>query len=164
LALQKCTYCSETRFQHQVFGTQHRKGGKVCWLFFLYLLRSLTLAQGLGKGGAKRYPKILCDNIRGVMKPTIHRSAHRGGVKHISGLIYEETRLENVHLFVFSSRLIPNPLPRSSAIQSHTPSMPSKRLPPLLMSSMLSSDQDTLSVVPVLRLPPLLPFIYVSPM
>ena len=36
------------------------------------------------------------------MKPAIHCLAHRGGVKHISGLIYEETHgvlkifLENV--------------------------------------------------------------------
>ncbi|XP_020611925.1 histone H4-like [Orbicella faveolata] len=45
--------------------------------------------KGLGKGGAKRHRKILRDNIQ-------------GGVKRISGLIYEETRgvlkvfLENV--------------------------------------------------------------------
>ncbi|ODM87545.1 Histone H4 [Orchesella cincta] len=48
--------------------------------------------KGLGKGGAKRHRKVLRDNIQ----------ARRGGVKRISGLIYEETRgvlkvfLENV--------------------------------------------------------------------
>jgi hypothetical protein len=82
--------------------------------------------QGLGKGGAKRHRKILRDNIQGVYlsliymllfyallfyvlivisgitKPAIRRLARRGGVKRISGLIYEETRgvlkifLENV--------------------------------------------------------------------
>ncbi|XP_051901380.1 histone H4-like [Pristis pectinata] len=54
--------------------------------------------KGLGKGGAKRHRKVLRDNISGITKPAIRR----GGVKRISGLIYEETRgvlkvfLENV--------------------------------------------------------------------
>ncbi|XP_044175894.1 histone H4-like [Acropora millepora] len=62
--------------------------------------------KGLGKGGAKRHRKILRDNIQGITKPAIRRCydrlARRGGVKRISGLIYEETRgvlkvfLENV--------------------------------------------------------------------
>jgi histone H2A/histone H4 len=86
--------------------------------------------KGLGKGGAKRHRKVLRDNIRtcnvvaahcglyfvlmlflfsilfiyteGITKPAIRRLARRGGVKRISGLIYEETRgvlkvfLENV--------------------------------------------------------------------
>ena len=66
--------------------------------------------KGLGKGGAKRHRKILRDNIQGIFqkliqgitKPAIRRLARRGGVKRISGLIYEETRgvlkvfLENV--------------------------------------------------------------------
>ncbi|KAL6465832.1 hypothetical protein MHYP_G00259650 [Metynnis hypsauchen] len=66
-------------------GTMNRKGGK-----------------GLGKGGAKRHRKVLRDNIQGITKPAIRRLARRGGVKRISGLIYEETRgvlkvfLENV--------------------------------------------------------------------
>ncbi|KAL9550997.1 trifunctional histidinol dehydrogenase [Mucor bainieri] len=53
--------------------------------------------KGLGKGGAKRHRKILR-----ITKPAIRRLARRGGVKRISGLIYEETRgvlkvfLENV--------------------------------------------------------------------
>ncbi|BHF60009.1 hypothetical protein SprV_0100297000 [Sparganum proliferum] len=55
-----------------------------------------------GKGGAKRHRKVLRDNIQGITKPAIRRLARRGGVKRISGLIYEETRgvlkvfLENV--------------------------------------------------------------------
>ena len=75
------------------------------------------------RGGAKRHRKILRDNIQGITKPAIRtcltlldatiatltrlslsvgRLARRGGVKRISGLIYEETRgvlkifLENV--------------------------------------------------------------------
>lgn len=48
--------------------------------------------KGLGKGGAKRHRKVLRDNINGVTKPAIRRLARRGGVKRISGLIYEETR------------------------------------------------------------------------
>ncbi|XP_063296623.1 histone H4-like [Pelobates fuscus] len=62
----------------------------------------LAEAKGLGKGGAKRHRKVLRDNIQGITKPAIRRLARRGGVKRISGLIYEETRgvlkvfLENV--------------------------------------------------------------------
>lgn len=59
-------------------------------------------AMGLGKGGAMRHRKVLRDNIQGITKPAIRRMARRGGVKRISGMIYEETRgvlkvfLENV--------------------------------------------------------------------
>ena len=59
-----------------------------------------------GKGGksfgAKRVHKTTKDVILGITKPAIRRLARRGGVKRISGLIYEETRnvlksfLENV--------------------------------------------------------------------
>ena len=58
--------------------------------------------KGLGKGGAKRHRKVLRDNLHGITKPAIRRLARKGGVKRISGLIYEETRsvlkvfLENV--------------------------------------------------------------------
>jgi histone H4 len=45
-----------------------------------------------GKGGAKRHRKVLRDNINGITKPAIRRLARRGGVKRISGLMYEETR------------------------------------------------------------------------
>lgn len=57
--------------------------------------------KGLGKGGAKRR-KVLKDTIQGVTKPAIRRLARRGGVKRISGMIYDEIRsvlkvfLENV--------------------------------------------------------------------
>lgn len=57
---------------------------------------------GKGKGGAKRHRKVMRDNIQGITKPAIRRLARRGGVKRISGLMYEETRtvlkvfLENV--------------------------------------------------------------------
>jgi histone H4 len=47
---------------------------------------------GKGKSGAKRHRKILRDNIQGITKPAIRRLARRGGVKRISGLIYDETR------------------------------------------------------------------------
>ena len=58
--------------------------------------------QPLGKGGATRTRRVLRDNISGITKPAIRRLARRGGVKRISGLIYDETRnvlktfLENV--------------------------------------------------------------------
>ncbi|VAH01917.1 unnamed protein product [Triticum turgidum subsp. durum] len=51
--------------------------------------------KGLGKGGAKRHRKVLRDNIQGITKPAIRRLARRGGVKRISGLIYEETYTEH---------------------------------------------------------------------
>ena len=60
------------------------------------------IGKSLGKGGTKRHRKILRDNIQGITKPAIRRLARRGGVKRISGLIYEETRnvlknfLENI--------------------------------------------------------------------
>ena len=63
---------------------------------------SQKLFPAAGKGGAKRHRKVLRDNIQGITKPAIRRLARRGGVKRISGLIYEETRsvlkvfLENV--------------------------------------------------------------------
>ena len=74
----------------------------------LHSSASLTKMSGRGKGGkggkggAKRHRKVLRDNIQGITKPAIRRLARRGGVKRISGLIYEETRgvlkvfLENV--------------------------------------------------------------------
>ncbi|XP_074816120.1 histone H4 [Natator depressus] len=49
-------------------------------------------SKGLRKGGAKRHRKALHDNIQGITKPAIRRLARRGGVKRVSGLIYEETR------------------------------------------------------------------------
>ncbi|MGH0117169.1 UNVERIFIED_CONTAM: hypothetical protein FKN15_029582 [Acipenser sinensis] len=58
--------------------------------------------KGFGKVGTKHYRKVLHDNIQGITKPAIHRLAHCGGLKRISGLIYEEARgvlkvfLENV--------------------------------------------------------------------
>jgi histone H4 len=50
----------------------------------------------------KRRREVLRDSIQGISKPAIRRLARRGGVKRISGLIYEATRsvlkgfLENV--------------------------------------------------------------------
>ena len=58
--------------------------------------------KGLRRGGAKHHRQGHRDNIHGITKPAIRRLARRGGVKRISGLIYEETRgvlkvfLENV--------------------------------------------------------------------
>ncbi|XP_065207107.1 histone H4-like [Planococcus citri] len=77
----------------------------VCVVFTVSLVKMTGRGKGgkgLGKGGAKRHRKVLRDNIQGITKPAIRRLARRGGVKRISGLIYEETRgvlkvfLENV--------------------------------------------------------------------
>ncbi|KAM7222694.1 histone-fold-containing protein [Rhypophila decipiens] len=45
-----------------------------------------------GKTGVKRHRKIIKDTIRGITKPAIRRLARRGGVKRISGAIYDLTR------------------------------------------------------------------------
>jgi len=89
VSLQSLTCISNLKYyktkQHKFIMSGRGKGGK-----------------GLGKGGAKRHRKVLRDNIQGITKPAIRRLARRGGVKRISGLIYEETRgvlkvfLENV--------------------------------------------------------------------
>ncbi|KEQ91422.1 hypothetical protein AUEXF2481DRAFT_33010 [Aureobasidium subglaciale EXF-2481] len=49
--------------------------------------------KGLGKSTAKRHRKILRDNIQGITKGSIRRMARRGGVKRISGSIYDEVRI-----------------------------------------------------------------------
>mmetsp|Transcript_84534 Transcript_84534/g.213174 ORF Transcript_84534/g.213174 Transcript_84534/m.213174 type:complete len:119 (+) Transcript_84534:75-431(+) len=46
----------------------------------------------VGKGGATRHRKVMKESIQGVTKPAIRRLARRGGVKRISGVIYEEVR------------------------------------------------------------------------
>ncbi len=60
-------------------------------------------AKPTGKGAPKRKISAWKKNcIQGITKPAIRRLARRGGVKRISGLMYEETRgvlkvfLENV--------------------------------------------------------------------
>jgi histone H4 len=47
--------------------------------------------KGLGKGkfSSKRHRMVQRDSIQGITKPAIRRLARRGGVKRISGLIYE---------------------------------------------------------------------------
>ena len=59
---------------------------------FGFCLQFLTLIQGLGKGGPKRHRKISRCCIQSIHEPSTRRIARRGGVKRISGFIYEETR------------------------------------------------------------------------
>lgn len=74
-----------------------------CLLFLndLYVARVLSSevvrsrgrgTKGLGKGGARRHRKVWRDNLQGISNGAIKRLARRGGVKRISGLVYEETR------------------------------------------------------------------------
>ena len=51
--------------------------------------------KGYGKihAGAKRIRKNTREVILGITKPAIRRLARRGGVKRISALIYDESRL-----------------------------------------------------------------------
>ncbi|XP_023246277.1 histone H4-like [Copidosoma floridanum] len=68
--------------------------------------------KGLGKGGAKRHRKVLRDNIQGITKPAIRRLARRGGVKRISGLIYEETRgVETIEMAVAGEVRVSSKMP-----------------------------------------------------
>ena len=69
---------------------------------------------------------VSADSGTGITKPAIRRLARRGGVKRISGLIYEETRgvlkifLENVSLsatFRHSLFIYIHPPSRSFATQ-----------------------------------------------
>lgn len=52
--------------------------------------------QGRGKGHAHlnkmRYKKVFRGNLEGISRPSIRRMARRGGVKRLSGVIYEEVR------------------------------------------------------------------------
>ena len=74
---------------------------KFCWYNPCYILALETnininnqreIGRERGRGSIKRHSKILRDNINGITKPAIRRLARHGGVKHISGFIYEETR------------------------------------------------------------------------
>ncbi|KAF8277440.1 putative histone H4 [Trypanosoma cruzi] len=49
--------------------------------------------SGEAKGTQKRQKKkILRENVRGITRGSIRRLARRGGVKRISGVIYDEVR------------------------------------------------------------------------
>ena len=49
--------------------------------------------SGAAKGNAtKRQKKVLRENVKGISKGAIRRLARRGGVKRISGEVYEEVR------------------------------------------------------------------------
>jgi histone H4 len=58
-----------------------------------YLLCKMNRVQGgVGLPRRHRHRRLLRDSILGVTNPAIRRLARRGGVKRISGLIYDETR------------------------------------------------------------------------
>eukprot|EP00759_Apiculatamorpha_spiralis_P037961 PhF_6_TR37522/c2_g1_i3/m.55479/K11254/H4; histone H4 len=56
------------------------------------MAKKSTGSQGKSAPGTKRQKKALKENIRGITKPAIRRLARRGGVKRISGIMYEEVR------------------------------------------------------------------------
>merc|ERR1719504_19817 len=62
--------------------------------------RNTPIGKGINQGNFRKV--IREGGLQGITKPAIRRLARRGGVKRISGLIYEETRgvlkrfLENV--------------------------------------------------------------------
>jgi len=67
------------------------------------------MSTGSGKGGKRLivYSKLgkrhsnfpMRDHIKGITKPSIRRLARRGGVKRISGLVYNDIR-DMVHDFM----------------------------------------------------------------
>ena len=63
--------------------------------------------------------QVLRDNIQGITKPAIRRLARRGGVKRISGLIYEEVGFQKriliriqLNFYQFHATRLPMKLPR----------------------------------------------------
>jgi histone H4 len=84
-----------------------------------------------------RFPQLLA-NPRGITKPAIRRLARRGGVKRISGLIYEETR-GVLKIFVSTAlRLAESqspPSPRGLTQPSPVP-LTLSSLPPSLLPSL----------------------------
>ena len=48
--------------------------------------------EGKGAHGTKRQKKNSSENARGLTKPAVRRLARRGGVKRISGIMYDEVR------------------------------------------------------------------------
>jgi len=64
--------------------------------------KRVNLTKNRRLGRIKRHRKILRDSVYHITKAAIRRLARRGGVKRMSGLIYEETRgvlkvfLENI--------------------------------------------------------------------
>jgi histone H4 len=59
--------------------------------------QALKMAKGKTSGGAKgvstkRQKKVLRENVKGITRGAIRRLARRGGVKRISGEVYEEVR------------------------------------------------------------------------
>lgn len=52
----------------------------------------MGMGKGKGVGPGMRHRRMLRDNIQGITKPAIRRLARRGGVKRISGLVYDEVR------------------------------------------------------------------------
>jgi histone H4 len=45
------------------------------------------------------------ENIQGITKPAIRRMARRGGVKRLSGLIYDEVLFSSKFLKIISKRI-----------------------------------------------------------
>ncbi|CAG7563944.1 unnamed protein product [Fusarium equiseti] len=66
-------------------------GGKVTALYRKGVVRPSNTGGKTVLGG-KRHRKVLRDSVQGVTKPAIRRLARRGGVKRISGSIYDEIR------------------------------------------------------------------------
>ena len=62
----------------------------MCWLADNWTARGKGGTE-LGKGGAKCHRKVLCGNVQGITNPAFRHLACRGGVKRISGLVYEES-------------------------------------------------------------------------
>ena len=59
-----------------------------------FAVQSISSIDGLPPPPPRRVDQLLLSprKLQGITKPVIRRLARRGGVKRVSGLVYEETR------------------------------------------------------------------------
>src|SRR5688572_18028978 len=73
----------------------------------------------------KHHRNTLRDNIQGITNPSTRHLTDREGVKHVSGRIYDETRvllevfLENIILYAFTNTEHPKTVTAIIAIKSN---------------------------------------------
>ena len=139
------------------------KHGKVSLRLFVFQTSQLlTYSPGSQKELHEVSQRDPQDNIHGITKPVVCRPSHQHSTKCISVLIYKEIcgvlkvffKIVCI-VWPFVPRLMLTSWPRSSTIQSSTlPSLLSRllhlnakslarSLPPLSMSSMAPTDQDS---------------------
>ena len=82
-----------------------------------FLMTPKIRQKGIGKGGAKRLRDQPKDAVKGITKLSIRKLARRGGVKRMSGLVYEETRCV---IKLFLEKLIHDTIQYTESAQKKT--------------------------------------------